>query len=101
MSWNSYIEYKLEILKSRELYYMWNYDDFHWLIEGEPKSVRYVLHVVWDLLNTIEVENNAVKEVLLDKAWKFFTFVRGEVRNPKLRSLIEDRFKENGMCVDG
>ena len=97
----SYAEYQWDILKSIELYHSWNYDDFHWLVEGKPKAVRYMLHVIWDLLDSAEMaEDEKVRKVLLDKALKFFTFVAGEIDDVRLLNLIVERFKVNGKEID-
>jgi len=96
----SYAEYQWDILKSIELYHSWNFDDFYWLVEGQPKAVRYMLYAIWDLLDSAETaEDEKVKEALVEKALKFFTFIAGEITDARLLKLFVERFKKNGKEV--
>lgn len=94
----SYEEYQWEWLKSFELYELWKREDFHLLLERESKSVRYVLHFVWDCLNMAEAaksdgDEDNMKE-FLELARKYFTWIAHEIKNPNVVKLLVERFEE-------
>ena len=94
----SYEEYQWEWLKSFELYELWKREDFHLLLEKEPKAVRYVLHFIWDCLNRVESYkkdgNNLFWEDFLELARKYFTWIAHEIKNPNVVKLLVDWFEE-------
>jgi len=89
-----YEEWQWEWLRAFELYESWNRDDIPLLIEKEPKSVRYVLHFVWDCLRKAQIYDGETRDVLYTLAKKYFTWIVNEIKNPRLGELIAEMFEE-------